>query len=106
MQIADSLPSSAEMAAYDAAAIAAGTPAPELMERAGKAVLNKAEEIAGKELRGRCVILCGPGNNGGDGIVIARLLRKKKRNPTVILTASARYSEECARQAKRYVQAG
>ncbi|GIT85903.1 NAD(P)H-hydrate epimerase [Roseobacter sp. OBYS 0001] len=48
----------------------------ELMERAGQSVIDalfssKAELATGEH---RAVILCGPGNNGGDGFVIARLL--------------------------------
>ncbi len=65
--------SAAEMAAADAAAIAAGTPGIELMERAGAAVAA----VALRRWRGRrFAVLCGPGNNGGDGFVAARLLRE------------------------------
>lgn len=61
----------AEMAACDSYAIRAGTPGTVLMERAGAAVAN-----AIKDRFERCetAVLCGPGNNGGDGYVIARLL--------------------------------
>ncbi len=67
----------AQMRAIEQAAIAAGdVTGLELMERAGQgvvtAVLEKWPELA----RGihRAVVLCGPGNNGGDGFVVARLL--------------------------------
>ena len=68
---AHSLLTTAEMAAADRAAIAAGTPGIDLMEAAGSAV---AREVRLRWRPRPAAILCGPGNNGGDGFVIARLL--------------------------------
>ena len=63
----------AETAAADKAAIAAGTPGRTLMERAGQAV---AAAIQARWSPRPVAVLCGPGNNGGDGFVIARLLAR------------------------------
>ena len=65
-----------EMARADATAMAAGTPGCELMARAGAAVAEAAVRLAlpGSRATPRIAVLCGPGNNGGDGYVAARLL--------------------------------
>lgn len=63
-----------DMAACDAAAVGAGTPRQFLMERAGAAV---ADAIRARYTSRPVVVWCGPGDNGGDGYVAARLLRKR-----------------------------
>ncbi|MDQ4124447.1 MAG: NAD(P)H-hydrate dehydratase, partial [Actinomycetota bacterium] len=64
-----------EMRAADEAAISAGTPQSVLMERAGRALARSAIELAGGRYGKRVLVLCGKGNNGGDGLVAARVLR-------------------------------
>ena len=65
----------AEMSKADRFAIGVGTPGIALMERAGLAVAEEAARLA--KSRGRIVVLCGPGGNGGDGFVAARLLERR-----------------------------
>ncbi|MFP5480883.1 MAG: NAD(P)H-hydrate epimerase, partial [Alphaproteobacteria bacterium] len=69
----------AQMRAIEAAAIASGeVTGLKLMERAGRGVVEAIFE-EWPELRStshRAVVLCGPGNNGGDGFVVARLLKE------------------------------
>jgi ADP-dependent NAD(P)H-hydrate dehydratase / NAD(P)H-hydrate epimerase len=61
----------AEMQEADRLTVQAGTPGIELMQNAGSAV---AREITRRWSPRPTVVLCGPGNNGGDGFVVARLL--------------------------------
>jgi len=67
----------------DAAAIAGGVPGITLMEAAGAAVAGRARALAPQG--GRVLVLCGPGNNGGDGFVAARLLAADGYGVTLVL---------------------
>jgi len=62
-----------QMREVDARTIAAGTPGYDLMTRAGAAVADAVEAMPAPERR--TLVVCGPGNNGGDGFVVARHLR-------------------------------
>jgi hydroxyethylthiazole kinase-like uncharacterized protein yjeF len=65
----------AEMGLADRLTIAQGAPGIDLMERAGLAVADVAVRYA--RARGRVAILCGPGGNGGDGLIAGRLLAER-----------------------------
>jgi ADP-dependent NAD(P)H-hydrate dehydratase / NAD(P)H-hydrate epimerase len=66
--------SEGEMRRPPAAAIKRGSPAEVLMERAGRAVARAVLRISKQRYGTRIVVVCGPGNNGGDGFVAARVL--------------------------------
>lgn len=70
----------AQMRAIELAAIESGeVTGLELMERAGRGVVEAIFEWRPDlaTAPGRAVVLCGPGNNGGDGFVVARLLAER-----------------------------
>ncbi|MEG8013348.1 NAD(P)H-hydrate dehydratase [Sphingomonas sp. 22R3R2A-7] len=61
----------AEMRAAEEAVIATGVSVDTLMDRAGTRIAHAVRRLAGANA---ILILCGPGNNGGDGYVAARVL--------------------------------
>ncbi len=80
------LPDAERMRAIDRWAIdVRGVPSLDLMERAGAGVARTVERLAPD---GPVVVVCGAGNNGGDGFVLARLLRDAGREVTVLLAGS------------------
>lgn len=74
----------AETRAAENAVIAAGTSAETLMEHAGRHAAAAIMAFGGPR---EVLVLCGPGNNGGDGYVVARVLREA--GCTVTVAASA-----------------
>lgn len=82
-----SLPDAEQMRRVDRWAIEQQrVPSLELMERAGEGVAAAVERLCPD---GQVVVLCGKGNNGGDGLVVARLLRERGRPVEVIAIAEA-----------------
>jgi ADP-dependent NAD(P)H-hydrate dehydratase / NAD(P)H-hydrate epimerase len=79
----DPLPDAHEQRALDEWAIGErGIPGIELMERAGTGLADLTSELAPA---GRVAIVCGKGNNGGDGLVAGRVLRDRGREVSVLL---------------------
>jgi len=76
------LPDAQRMRATDRWAIEErGVPSLDLMERAGEGLARVVERVAPE---GRVAVVCGKGNNGGDGLVAARLLRAAGREVAVL----------------------
>ncbi|MGZ5349584.1 MAG: NAD(P)H-hydrate dehydratase [Actinomycetota bacterium] len=78
-----------EAGALDRATQEAGTPAEVLMERAGRAVARAAVDLVGGVYGRRAVVVCGKGNNGGDGLVAARHLARWGMRVAVIAVETA-----------------
>lgn len=93
--IAGPILTAAEMVAAEEAAMAEGISVGELMERAGREVADIAWRMAGVT---ETLILCGPGNNGGDGYVVARLL--VERGSDVRVAALADPKTDVAKEAR------
>jgi NAD(P)H-hydrate epimerase len=72
-----------------------GIPSLELMEQAGAGVARAVERTAP---RGPVAVVCGKGNNGGDGLVVARLLRDAGREVTAVGVSPAEELSGDARQ--------
>jgi hydroxyethylthiazole kinase-like uncharacterized protein yjeF len=65
-----------------------GIPSLVLMENAGRQVVAAIEASFEEALSGRVAVLCGRGNNGGDGFVVARTLAQRGVEPLVVLIGS------------------
>ncbi len=84
-----------------------GVPSLTLMENAGRSVVeflaHRFSPLEGQ----RIVILCGRGNNGGDGFVVARLLRDRGLEPRVLLVADPQKVQgDAARNLERLANSG
>jgi hydroxyethylthiazole kinase-like uncharacterized protein yjeF len=93
----------AEMAEADRLAAASGVASMSLMEAAGTAVSRTAARLLYAAGARRVAILCGPGNNGGDGYVAGRVLRAFGFDVRVgSLLPASRLTGDAAEAARRY----
>ena len=92
---ADPVLTAAQMRAAEQALIDAGTSVDELMQRAGRGAAEWVWRMAAGQ---GVTVLCGPGNNGGDGYVIAEALRT--RGGAVTVVAAAEPATAAARTAR------
>jgi NAD(P)H-hydrate epimerase len=87
----------------DQRTIAAGTPSLALMERAAGHLARAVLAVAGRSYGTRIALLCGKGNNGGDGIAAARHLRRAGAWPVVHLVGGPDdLSDDAAAQLVRW----
>lgn len=90
-----------EMSRADRLAVMAGIPSLTLMENAGKAVAEEAARMVVPG--GRIAVFCGPGNNGGDGFVAARHLKRMGFDVRVFLLGErSALNGDAAEMARRY----
>lgn len=85
MSSADQVLTVAQMRAAEAALIDAGSSVEALMQIAGRGAAEWIWRMAGRQ---KVTVLCGPGNNGGDGYVIAEALRERGGQVAVVAAAS------------------
>jgi hydroxyethylthiazole kinase-like uncharacterized protein yjeF len=90
-----------EMSEADRLAIAGGTPSMDLMENAGRAVANA---VSARHPPGaRVIVVAGPGNNGGDGLVAARVLRERDyRVRVLLLVGPERFKGDALEASRRW----
>ena len=99
--------SPAEAMELDRAAQADGVAAVDLMERAGWAVARACVDLTGGSYGRRAVVVCGKGNNGGDGFVAARHLARWGLRVVVLLADDpAGFREPASTNHARLAEAG
>lgn len=89
------------MRAADEFAIRGGFPKATLMHRAGVALADEVAETAAQREVKEILVVCGTGDNGGDGYVCAGELLSRGLNVKVY-AAEGKLSTDCAREKKRY----
>jgi NAD(P)H-hydrate epimerase len=97
----------AEAGALDRASQERGIEAATLMENAGREVARSALAVAGGGYGTRAVVVCGKGNNGGDGLVAARHLARWGARVTVLMLGPGEdLREPAATNLSRLAQTG
>jgi hydroxyethylthiazole kinase-like uncharacterized protein yjeF len=91
----DQVLTAAQMRAAEEALIEAGSSVAALMDVVGRGAADWVWRLAGRQ---RVTVLCGPGNNGGDGYVIAQALRE--RGGDALVVAAYAPKTDAARQAR------
>ncbi len=94
-----------DMRLVEAAAVAAGLDYPRLMENAGSAagrLIRSRYEVRGRKVS----VLCGKGNNGGDGFVVARKLMEEGADVTIVLLCGKPGTSDAADMYARAVGMG
>jgi len=90
--------SARESAERDRAAIDGGVPSQVLMERAGKSAAGEILRRYPEQLRDGAVVFTGPGNNGGDGWVVAGCLAHEGVKVTVVEVVAPKSADAVARK--------
>ncbi len=91
----------AQMRAADKKTTESGVDGETLMRRAGIAIAEETERIASGMTNPEILVVCGTGNNGGDGYVCARKLAGRGFNDAVY-AVDGRLSPDCRREKDRY----
>jgi ADP-dependent NAD(P)H-hydrate dehydratase / NAD(P)H-hydrate epimerase len=82
-----------------------GVPSLTLMERAGERITDAILQRFGRAAKKGVLVVAGKGNNGGDGFVVARMLKKKRVPCEVVLLAKPdELSPDAARNHQAYVK--
>lgn len=80
-----------------------GIPSTLLMERAAQGILNEVKKLSD----GPVTVFAGPGNNGGDGVAVAGLLKKEGREVRCFLVGDrAKMTEDCKEMERRLNEMG
>ena len=101
------LVTSEQMRCVDAAMAASGVPGLALMERAGRGIAERIEKRFGSACGKGALVVAGPGNNGGDGFVIARHLASRGYSVrTAVLTDLDAFSGDALSNLERWRREG